>query len=126
MTETAAHILVVEDEAPLAELIRYNLAAQGLRATVAGTGEEAEVLVAEDHFDLIVLDWMLPGLSGLELCRRLRKREATQAIPVLMLVNAWSPATRRGVLEPRALFPFAPHWLLPQQNATSALVTPQV
>jgi two-component system phosphate regulon response regulator PhoB len=85
VSETAAHILVVEDEAALAELIRYNLAAQGLRVSIAGSGEDAEVLVAEEPFDLVILDWMLPGLSGLEFCRRLRKREATQAIPIIML-----------------------------------------
>jgi len=80
VTEQSAHILVVEDEAALAELIRYNLAAQGLRVTIAASGEEAEMLVDEEAFDLVVLDWMLPGLSGLELCRRLRKRDATRAL----------------------------------------------
>jgi two-component system phosphate regulon response regulator PhoB len=83
--DSAPHILVVEDETALAELIRYNLEAEGFRTTVAPDGEEAEVLVAEDVFDLIVLDWMLPGISGLELCRRLRRGEATRALPVLML-----------------------------------------
>ena len=85
MKDSAPHILVVEDEIALAELIRYNLEAEGFRTTVAPDGEEAEVLVAEDIFDLIVLDWMLPGISGLELCRRLRRGEATRALPVLML-----------------------------------------
>ncbi len=85
MKDSAPHILVVEDETALAELIRYNLEAEGFRATVALDGEQAEVLLAEDAFDLLVLDWMLPGISGLELCRRLRRRDATQAVPVLML-----------------------------------------
>ena len=85
MKDSAPHILVVEDETALAELIRYNLEAEGFRTTVAPDGEEAEVLLAEDVFDLIVLDWMLPGISGLELCRRLRRGEATRALPVLML-----------------------------------------
>ena len=85
MTQSAPHILVVEDEAALAELIRYNLAAEGLRVTIAGTGEDAELLVSEDAFDLVVLDWMLPGMSGLEFCRRLRKGGATKAIPIIML-----------------------------------------
>ena len=75
MKDSAPHILVVEDETALAELIRYNLEAEGFRTTVAPDGEEAEVLLAEDRFDLIVLDWMLPGMSGLELCRRLRRRD---------------------------------------------------
>ena len=85
MKESTPHILVVEDETALAELIRYNLAAEGFRMAVAGDGEEAEVLIAEDSFDLVVLDWMLPGISGLELCRRLRRRDTTRALPVLML-----------------------------------------
>jgi two-component system phosphate regulon response regulator PhoB len=85
VTQSAPHILVVEDEAALAELIRYNLAAEGLRVTIAGTGEDAELLVSEDVFDLVVLDWMLPGMSGLEFCRRLRKGGATKAIPIIML-----------------------------------------
>jgi two-component system phosphate regulon response regulator PhoB len=85
VTQSAPHILVVEDEAALADLIRYNLAAEGLRVAIAGSGEEAELMVAEDAFDLVVLDWMLPGMSGLEFCRRLRKGEATRAIPIIML-----------------------------------------
>jgi two-component system phosphate regulon response regulator PhoB len=98
VTEPAPHILVVEDEAALAELIRYNLAAAGLRATIAGSGEEAELLVAEEAFDLVVLDWMLPGMSGLEFCRRLRKREGTATIPILMLTARGEEADRvRGL-----------------------------
>jgi two-component system, OmpR family, phosphate regulon response regulator PhoB len=98
VNETAPNILVVEDEAPIAELIRYNLASQCFRVTVASDGEEAELLVAEDRFDLVVLDWMLPGVSGLELCRRLRKRDASHAIPVLMLTARGEEADRvRGL-----------------------------
>ena len=84
-TETGLRILVVEDDAAIAELVRYNLEAEGLRLTIATTGEEAELQVAEDRFDLIVLDWMLPGLSGIELCRRLRRRDALRSVPILML-----------------------------------------
>ncbi len=84
-TETGLRILVVEDDAAIAELVRYNLEAEGLRPTIAPTGEEAELQVAEDRFDLIVLDWMLPGLSGIELCRRLRRRDALRSVPILML-----------------------------------------
>ena len=85
MKDSAPHILVVEDETALAELIRYNLAAEGYRMALAANGEEAELLLAEDSFDLIVLDWMLPGISGLELCRRLRRHDTTRALPILML-----------------------------------------
>ena len=85
VVEMSPRILVIEDDAAIAELLRYNFEAEGLRPTIAVTGEEAEMQVAEDHFDLIVLDWMLPGLSGIELCRRLRRREATRSVPILML-----------------------------------------
>jgi two-component system, OmpR family, phosphate regulon response regulator PhoB len=80
-----AKVLVVEDEEPLAMLLRYNLEAEGFTVTVATRGEEAEVAVAEDAPDLIVLDWMLPGISGLELCRRLRTGHVGRNIPILML-----------------------------------------
>ena len=93
------HILVVEDETALAELIRYNLAAEGYRLAVAANGEEAELLIAEDSFDLVVLDWMLPGVSGLELCRRLRNRDATRALPVLMLTARGEEGDRIRGLE---------------------------
>ena len=94
MKSSAPHVLVVEDEAPLAELVRYNLEAEGFRVSVVADGEQAELLFAEDSFNLVVLDWMLPGISGLELCRRLRRRDATKAVPILML-------TARGEEEDR-------------------------
>jgi two-component system phosphate regulon response regulator PhoB len=78
-------ILVVEDEEAIVELVRYNLEADGLDVTVARTAEEGELLVKEDSFDLVVLDWMLPGISGLEFCRRLRAGSRTRALPILML-----------------------------------------
>src|SRR6476659_4595686 len=85
VTEMSPRILVIEDDAAIIELLRYNLEAEGLRPTIAPTGEEAELQVAEDRFDLIVLDWMLPGLSGIELCRRLRRRDDLRRVPILML-----------------------------------------
>ena len=75
VTDMSPRVLVVEDDAAIIELLRYNLESEGLRATIATSGEEAEVQVAEDRFDLIVLDWMLPGVSGIELCRRLRRHD---------------------------------------------------
>ena len=80
-----AKVLIVEDEAPLAEMLRYNFEAEGFRVAHADDGEEAEILVAEERPDLIVLDWMLPGVSGIEICRRLRARMDTKAVPILML-----------------------------------------
>lgn len=80
-----ARILVVEDDAALAELLDYNLTAAGFEVVRAVTGEDAALLVAEQRPDLIVLDWMLPGVSGIELCRRLRGNPAARDIPILML-----------------------------------------
>src|ERR1043166_8263513 len=95
VTEMSPRILVIEDDAALIELMRYNLESEGLRPTIATTGEEAEVQVTEDRFDLIVLDWMLPGLSGIELCRRLRRRPETRTPPIIML-TARGEGSERG------------------------------
>ena len=80
-----AKVLIVEDEEPLALLLQYNLEAEGFRVSVARRGDEAEVSISEDPPDLIVLDWMLPGISGIELCRRLRTGKASRSIPILIL-----------------------------------------
>ena len=80
-----ARVLIVEDEAPLAELLRYNLEAEGFHVSHAESGEEAEIMVAEERPDLVLLDWMLPQVSGIELCRRLRNKPETRAIPIVML-----------------------------------------
>jgi two-component system phosphate regulon response regulator PhoB len=80
-----AKVLIIEDEAPLAEMLRYNLESEGFRVSQAQTGEEAEVLIAEEKPDLVVLDWMLPGVSGIEICRRMRSRMETKSIPIVML-----------------------------------------
>jgi two-component system phosphate regulon response regulator PhoB len=80
-----AKVLVVEDEEPLAMLLQYNLEAEGFRVSVASRGDDAEIIVSESPPDLIILDWMLPGLSGIELCRRLRAGKASRAIPILIL-----------------------------------------
>lgn len=94
----AARVLVTEDEATLAELLRYNLEAEGFTVLRARTGEEAEVLVAEERPDLVILDWMLPGVSGIEICRRLRARPETRAIPIIMLTARAEEADRiRGL-----------------------------
>lgn len=78
-------VLIVEDEPALAELLRYNLEAAGFDVAAVASGEDAEALLAEQMFDALLLDWMLPGVSGIELCRRLRQRPQTKALPVLML-----------------------------------------
>jgi two-component system phosphate regulon response regulator PhoB len=78
-------ILVVEDEEPLSMLLRYNLEAEGYAVDVAVRGDDAELRLRERVPDLVVLDWMLPGLSGIELCRRVRRRSETAQLPILML-----------------------------------------
>jgi two-component system phosphate regulon response regulator PhoB len=80
-----AQILIVEDEEPLTLLLRYNLEAAGYEVESVARGDEAELKLRESAPDLIVLDWMLPGLSGIELCRRLRSRAATAQLPIIML-----------------------------------------
>ena len=92
------HVLIVEDEAALVELLRYNFEQEGFRVSSAADGEEALVMVSEDLPDLIVLDWMLPGLSGIELTRRLRTRPETARLPVLILTARGEEAERvRGL-----------------------------
>jgi two-component system, OmpR family, phosphate regulon response regulator PhoB len=81
----ATNILVVEDEDALATLLQYNLEKEGYLVTVAGDGEEAMTLAQEQAPDLVVLDWMLPKVSGIEVCRRLRARTETRNLPIIML-----------------------------------------
>jgi two-component system phosphate regulon response regulator PhoB len=82
---TAPRVLVVEDEEALALLLRYNLEAEGFQVDTAARGDEAELRLRENPPDLVLLDWMLPGVSGIELCRRLRKWPETATLPVIML-----------------------------------------
>jgi two-component system phosphate regulon response regulator PhoB len=78
-------VLVVEDEAALATMLRYNLEKQGFRVEEAADGQEALTRVAEARPDLVLLDWMLPVMSGLEVCRQLRRRAETRDVPVIMV-----------------------------------------
>ncbi len=81
----APRILLVEDEDALATLVTYNLEAEGFIVEHAARGDEADLMLLENPPDLAILDWMLPGLSGIEICRRLRARETTRTLPVIML-----------------------------------------
>ena len=89
-----ATILIVEDETDLSELMRYNLEAEGFRIVSAESGDEAVERIRDGVPDLILLDWMLPGLSGIELCRRWRSRDETARTPIIMI-------TARGEEEER-------------------------
>jgi two-component system, OmpR family, phosphate regulon response regulator PhoB len=82
---TQPNVLLVEDEPAQREVLSYNLEAEGFRVTQAENGEEAMLLVAEAVPDLILLDWMLPNVSGIEICRRLKMRPETRSVPIIML-----------------------------------------
>ena len=79
------YVLVVEDEDALSTLLQYNLEKEGYDVAVAGDGEEALIQVDERQPDLVVLDWMLPKVSGIEVCRRLRSRPETRNMPIIIL-----------------------------------------
>jgi two-component system phosphate regulon response regulator PhoB len=91
-------ILIVEDEDALALLLRYNLEAAGYQVETVARGDEAEVRLQEGNPDLVILDWMLPGISGIELCRQLRARPQTRQLPVIMLTARGEESERvRGL-----------------------------
>ena len=85
MAADQPRVLIVEDEPAQREVLAYNLEAEGFAVSRAENGEEALMLVAEDAPDIIVLDWMLPNVSGIEVCRRLKSRPETRALPIIML-----------------------------------------
>ena len=92
------HILVVEDEDALSTLLQYNLDKEGYDVVVAGDGEEALTLVSERLPDIIILDWMLPKISGIEVCRRLRQRSESRNVPIIMLTARGEESDRiRGL-----------------------------
>jgi len=96
MTKPA--ILVAEDEGALVTLLRYNLEREGYRVLEARDGEEALLVAAEEQPDLVILDWMLPQLSGIEVCRRLRGRQETLNVPIVMLTARGEESDRiRGL-----------------------------
>src|SRR5688572_23912316 len=94
----APKIMVVEDEEPLCVLLRYNLESEGYQVEIVARGDEAEIRLQENVPDLLVLDWMLPALSGIELCRRLRMRPETERLPIIMLTARGEESDRvRGL-----------------------------
>jgi two-component system phosphate regulon response regulator PhoB len=94
----APRIMVVEDEEPLGVLLRYNLESEGYQVEVVTRGDEAEIRLQENVPDLLVLDWMVPAVSGIELCRRLRMRAETERLPIIMLTARGEESDRvRGL-----------------------------
>jgi two-component system phosphate regulon response regulator PhoB len=93
-----ARILIVEDEEALTLLLRYNLEAEGYEVESVARGDDADILLKERIPDLVILDWMLPGSSGIELCRRLRARADTRELPIIMLTARGEESERvRGL-----------------------------
>lgn len=91
-------ILIVEDETAISTLLRYNLEREGFRVAEARDGEEALVVAAESKPDLVILDWMLPLLSGIEVCRRLRRQNGAQQVPIIMVTARGEEADKiRGL-----------------------------
>ena len=93
------NVLVVEDEEALATLLRYNLAKEGYEATLAADGDEAMLAIDERMPDVVLLDWMLPNVSGVEVCRRLRSQRETRNLPVIMLTARGEESDRLRGLE---------------------------
>lgn len=81
----AAKLLIIEDEEALVTLLTYNLEAAGYKVVHTNRGNDALLLIEEEHPDLVILDWMLPGVSGIEICRQLRAKQETKAVPIIML-----------------------------------------
>lgn len=114
-------ILLVEDDANLVELIRYNLEKEGFDIATTPDGEEALVLAEEERPDLVVLDWMIANLSGIEVCRRLRRAPETAGLPIIMLTARAEESDRVRGLETGAddyvTKPFSPRELVARVRA---------
>ncbi|NIZ00345.1 phosphate regulon transcriptional regulator PhoB [Thalassospira lucentensis] len=78
-------VLIVEDEAAIVTMLRYNLEREGMQVVEAGDGDEALKIMAETHVDLVLLDWMLPVMSGIEVCRQIRRKPESRDLPVIMV-----------------------------------------
>lgn len=125
-----AAILIVEDETDLAEMMRYNLEAEGFVVGTAVDGNEAAEYMREARPDLILLDWMLPGLSGIELCRRWRARPETATVPIIMLTARGEEEERvRGLAtgaDDYVVKPFSMPELIARINALLRRADPQL
>jgi two-component system phosphate regulon response regulator PhoB len=114
-------VLVVEDEAALVTLLRYNLEREGFAVTEAHDGEEALLLAREHKPDLVLLDWMLPHVSGIEVCRQLRRLPDTRSVPIVMLTARGEDADKVRGLDSGAddyvTKPFSPSELIARLRA---------
>jgi two-component system phosphate regulon response regulator PhoB len=114
-------VLIVEDEAPLVTLLKYNLEKEGFAVCSAGDGEEALLQIAENKPDAVLLDWMLPLVSGLEVCRQIRRSPSSRALPIILLTARGEEADRVRGLDSGAddyiVKPFSPSELVARLRA---------
>ena len=122
------YVLVVEDEDALATLLHYNLDKEGYRVAIAGDGDEALLMIDEEQPDLVVLDWMLPKVSGVEVCRRLRARSETRNLPIIMVTARGEESDRIRGLDTGAddyiVKPFSPSELVARIRAVLRRIRP--
>ena len=122
-------VLVVEDEAALVTLLRYNLEREGFRVAEARDGEEAMLQIAEQMRDLVVLDWMLPLMSGIEVCRQLRRLPETRRLPIVMLTARGEEGDKLRGLDAGAddyvTKPFSPSELIARLRAVMRRSRPE-
>jgi two-component system phosphate regulon response regulator PhoB len=125
---SAKRLLLVEDDRQLAELVRFHFDRAGYDVTRTGDGEEALILAEEVRPDLVILDWMIEGISGIEVCRRLRRRQATANLPIIMLTARGEEHDRVRGLETGAddylTKPFSPKELVARAGAVLRRVRP--
>jgi two-component system, OmpR family, phosphate regulon response regulator PhoB len=123
-------VLIVEDEAPLATLLRYNLEREGFAVAEANDGEEALLRIAEEKPDAILLDLMLPLVSGLEICRRLRRMPATRSLPIIVLTARGEESDRVRGLDSGAddyvVKPFSPSELIARLRSVMRRAQPSL
>src|SRR5260370_24223421 len=114
-------VVIVEDEAPIVTMLRYNLEREGFAVDEAADGEEALLRIAERRPDAVLLDWMLPLVSGLEVCRQIRRSPATRLLPVIMLTARGAEGDRIRGLDSGAddyvVKPFSPTELVARLRA---------
>ncbi|MFZ2008150.1 MAG: phosphate regulon transcriptional regulator PhoB [Stellaceae bacterium] len=114
-------VLIVEDEAPLVTLLRYNLEKEGFAVCSAGDGEEALLQIAENKPDAVLLDWMLPLVSGLEVCRQIRRSPSSRSLPIILLTARGEEVDRVRGLDSGAddyiVKPFSPSELVARLRA---------
>jgi two-component system phosphate regulon response regulator PhoB len=123
-------VLIVEDEAPLVTLLRYNLEREGFDVAEASDGEEALLSIAERKPDAVLLDWMLPAVSGIEVCRQIRRAAATRVMPIIMLTARTDEADRiRGLnsgADDYVVKPFSPSELVARLRAVIRRAQPSM